>query len=71
VFEQTDIRISKRTRIAGRVNFEFAAEALNAFNRANFTPVVGNSSTLSNWQVTGLSGQNTARTIQLVSRLNW
>ena len=34
MFQQHDIRISKRTRIVGRANFEFAAEMLNAFNHA-------------------------------------
>lgn len=72
VFEQTDLRVAKRTQIVGRVNFEISAEALNVFNRANFTPVTGGFSTnLANWRVTGLSGNNTARLIQIVSRLNW
>jgi hypothetical protein len=71
LFQQTDIRLSKRTKVVGRVNVEFAAEALNAFNTANFVPNVGISSTLSNWTVTGLTGANTARVVQLVSRVNW
>src|SRR5690606_37726454 len=70
-FEQTDLRVSKRTQIVGRLNFEIAGEALNVFNRANFTPVVGISSTAANWRVTGLSGNNTARVLQIVSRINW
>ncbi len=70
-YEQTDIRVAKRTTIVGRVNFEFAAEALNVFNRANFLPVHSTSTTLSNHQVTGLTGTNTARIIQLVTRVNW
>ena len=70
-FQQTDLRVSKRTQIAGRVNFEFAAEALNVFNHPNFTPVTSTSTTLSNWAVTGLTGTNTSRLIQLVSRVNW
>lgn len=71
MFEQTDLRIAKRTQIVGRVNFEIAGEALNVFNTANFTPVTGISSTLANWRVTGLSGNNLSRTIQIVSRINW
>ncbi|HEY0873484.1 MAG TPA: TonB-dependent receptor [Vicinamibacterales bacterium] len=71
LFEQSDLRIAKRTQIVGRVNFEISAEALNVFNRANFTPVLGISSTAANWRVTGLSGNNTARLLQIVSRLNW
>jgi hypothetical protein len=77
MFQQHDIRVSKRTRIVGRVDFEFAAEMLNAFNQANFVPVgdrfttsnIG--STLANYEVTTLTGTNTSRTIQLVTRLNW
>jgi hypothetical protein len=53
------------------VNFEIAGEALNVFNTANFTPVLGISSTAANWRVTGLSGNNTSRLLQIVSRLNW
>jgi hypothetical protein len=71
-FTQHDVRISKRTTIVGRVNFEFAAEMLNALNHANFTPVSGiGSNSLTGYQLTGLSGTNTARVIQLVSRINW
>ena len=74
VFQQTDLRVAKRTQIVGRVNFEFAAEALNLFNRANFTPVglpgAANITTLTEWTVSGLTGQ-TARLIQLVTRINW
>jgi outer membrane receptor protein involved in Fe transport len=71
MFQQHDIRISKRTRIVGRIDFEFAAEMLNAFNQANFVPVGGIGSTLANYEVTTLTGTNTSRTIQLVTRLNW
>ena len=54
------------------MNFEFAAEALNVFNKANFVPDdTVNSSTLSDYRVTGLTGTNTSRVIQLVSRINW
>ena len=71
-FQQTDLRVAKRTQIVGRVNFEFAAEMLNVFNTANFNPVgEASSSTLADYQVTGLTGTNTARVIQLVSRINW
>ncbi len=48
---------------------------LNAFNNANFVPVggIGNNvgATLNNYEVTGLTGTNTARVIQLVTRINW
>jgi hypothetical protein len=70
--QQTDLRIGKRTAIVGRVNFEFAAEILNVFNTANFAPVnEASSSTLNNYLVTGLTGTNTSRIVQLVSRINW
>jgi hypothetical protein len=72
VFQQSDLRIAKRTQIAGRVNFEFSAEMLNVFNKANFVPDdTANSTTLANYLVTGLTGTNTSRVIQLVSRINW
>ena len=72
VFQQTDLRIAKRTQIAGRVNFEFAAETLNVFNTANFNPNgQASSTTRNNYLVGGLTGTNTARVIQLVSRINW
>ena len=71
-FQQHDIRFAKRTTIAGNVNFEFAAEMLNALNQANFTPVSGiGSNTLTGYQVTALSGTNTSRVIQIVARVNW
>jgi hypothetical protein len=71
LFQQHDVRISKRTTIVGHVNFEFAAELLNAFNHANFSPVANASSDIGNYEVTGLTGTNTSRVIQLVSRINW
>ena len=71
MFKQFDLRVSKQTRLAGNINFEFAAEMLNAFNQANFVPVGGIGSTLANYEVTTLTGTNTSRVIQLVTRLNW
>jgi hypothetical protein len=71
-FHQSDLRIAKRTQIKGRVNFEFAAEMLNVFNTANFTPQdEASSATRNDYLVTGLTGTNTSRVIQLVSRINW
>jgi hypothetical protein len=71
-FSQSDLRVAKRTTIKGRVNFEFAAEALNVFNKANFVPNgEASSTTLSDYRVTTLTGTNTSRVIQLVSRINW
>jgi hypothetical protein len=72
LFQQSDLRVAKRTQIVGRVNFEFAAEMLNVFNHPNFVPNgQSTSTTLNNWRVTGLTGTNTSRVIQLVSRINW
>jgi hypothetical protein len=72
MFQQHDIRISKRTNLVGQTNFEFAAEMLNAFNHPNFLPVNGvGGSTISGYQLTGLQGTNTSRVVQLVFRLNW
>jgi hypothetical protein len=76
LFQQHDIAIAKRTRVAGRTNFEFRLEMLNAFNHANFTPGgTGTTSTnptlLTNYQITALSGTNTSRVLQLVFRFNW
>jgi Carboxypeptidase regulatory-like domain/TonB-dependent Receptor Plug Domain len=79
-FKAHDIRISKRTTIVGRVNFEFATEFLNAFNHPNFLPLAvinGNTnigiggSTITNYQLTSLNGTDTRRTIQFVGRVNW
>ena len=71
-FKAHDIRFSKRTDVVGRVNIEFAAELLNAFNHPNFTPVNGiGSSTVAGYQLTGLTGTDTRRTVQLVARVNW
>jgi hypothetical protein len=71
-FQQHDIRIAKRTRLAGHTNLEIAAQFLNAFNRPNFLAVGGiGGTTLPGYQVTGLQGQDTSRTIQLEARFNW
>ncbi len=44
---------------------------LNAFNQPNFVPVGGLGNTIDNYRVTGLTGTNTSRVIQLVGRVNW
>jgi hypothetical protein len=68
---QHDISVAKRVRLVGRTNFEFRLEMLNAFNQHNFIPVAGVGNAIANYEVTGLTGTNTARVIQLVSRINW
>jgi outer membrane receptor protein involved in Fe transport len=70
-----DFSVAKQVPIKGRVNFEFRAEMLNAFNKTNFTPVVG-VSTDANPNVTSgdsfevITGES-GRTIQLVFRINF
>lgn len=77
MFQQHDLRVSKRTTIVGQTNIEFAVEMLNAFNQANFVPVGIGSGTatfgtnIANYRVTTLTGTNTSRVIQLVARINW
>ena len=63
-----DLSAVKRTTIKGRVNFEFRAEFLNAFNTPWFTPVLSTSTNPNNYRVTGASGN---RTMQLVWRVNY
>ena len=81
LFQQYDLRISKRTTVVGHTNLEFAVEMLNAFNHPNFLPLGGFTfsstntvqagNTLTPYQLTALQGTNQARVIQLVSRFNW
>ena len=72
MFQQHDLRISKKTTIVGRTNLEFAAQMLNVFNHPNFLAVGGiGNTTIDNYRVTGLQGQDTARVIQLEVRFNW
>ena len=71
MFQQHDFSIGKRVSVVGRTNFEFRLEMLNAFNNHNFIPVSGIGATPGNYEVTGLTGTNTSRIIQLVSRFNW
>ena len=72
MFQQFDLRVSKRTQVVGRVNLEFSAEVLNVLNKANFVPDgTFTGTTLTDYTVTGLTGTNTSRVVQLVSRINW
>jgi hypothetical protein len=63
-----DLSAVKRVPIKGRVNAEFRAEFLNAFNTPYFLPTVSTSTNINNYRVTGSSG---SRTMQLVFRLNY
>ncbi|MGB2714931.1 MAG: TonB-dependent receptor [Vicinamibacterales bacterium] len=71
MFRQHDVSVAKRVRLFGRSDVEFRIEALNVFNQANFVPVGGIGTNRNSYEVTGLTGTNTSRTIQLVSRINW
>jgi hypothetical protein len=63
-----DLSAVKRVAIKGRVNFEFRAEFLNAFNSPQFTPVFPASDDPDDYRVTSAGG---SRDIQLVWRINW
>jgi hypothetical protein len=71
MYQQHDISISKRVRLIGRSNFEFRVEMLNAFNHHNFAPVGDLTNDIADYEVTGLTGTNQSRIIQIVSRINW
>jgi hypothetical protein len=63
-----DLSAVKRIRLAGRSNFEFRAEFLNAFNHPWFNPVTGLGDDPDDYRVTGATS---GRTIQLISRFSW
>jgi hypothetical protein len=63
-----DLSAVKRVPIKGRVNFEFRAEFLNAFNHPWFTPVTGVGDDPDDYRVTAAGG---SREVQLIWRLNW
>jgi hypothetical protein len=72
MFQEHDMSLVKAVAIKGRVKAEFRIEALNVFNNVNFTPVTGVSSTqLTGYELSGLTGINSARVIQLVTRINF
>jgi hypothetical protein len=84
LFKQFDLSIVKRVDIVGGVNVEFRVDALNVFDTVNFSPLPGvtigttgadnNRSTGASqaaYETTGLTGTNTARVLQLVSRIRW
>jgi hypothetical protein len=63
-----DLSAVKRIPIKGRVNAEFRAEFLNAFNTPWFSPVTGAGDDPDDFRVTGA---DSGREIQLVWRINW
>ncbi|MEW5982628.1 MAG: carboxypeptidase regulatory-like domain-containing protein [Acidobacteriota bacterium] len=71
MFQEHDITVSKRITIKGRTNLELRAEILNAFNNTNFVPVGGLGTQLASYEITSLTGTNTARVMQFIVRFNW
>ena len=63
-----DLSAVKRIPLRGRLNAEFRAEFLNAFNTPWFSPVTGVGDDPDDYRVTGA---DSGREIQLVWRLNW
>ncbi|HVL66236.1 MAG TPA: carboxypeptidase regulatory-like domain-containing protein [Vicinamibacterales bacterium] len=63
-----DLSAVKRVDLRGRMNAEFRAEMLNAFNTPYFTPVAGIGSNPDSYRVTAAES---GRVIQLVWRLNF
>jgi hypothetical protein len=63
-----DISTTKRIRIKGRVNAEFRAEFLNAFNHPWFDPVTGIGDDPDDYRVTDA---DSGRVVQLISRISW
>jgi hypothetical protein len=79
LFKQFDLSVVKRLPLWGRVNAEFRIDALNVLNTVNFSPVNGitvtsnrsDGSDPDDYEITGLTGSNTARVVQIVSRIRW
>jgi hypothetical protein len=63
-----DLSAVKRIRLAGRSNFEFRAEFLNAFNHPWFSPVTGVGDDPDDYRVTGA---DSGRVVQLITRFSW
>jgi len=82
MFRQTDLTFTKHTRVTARSDFQIGLNILNVFNQPNFVPVgqVGTATSinssmatnvLTNYEVTALTGTNTSRLIEIVTRFNW
>ena len=76
-FTRIDLSAVKKTRISERVNFEFRAEFLNAFNYANFNVGLAGFADPGFGQVTSAYRDNSntndlgGRIVQLVGRINF
>jgi hypothetical protein len=68
-----DLSAVKRIPVRGRLNFEFRAEFLNAFNHPWFTPVTGvdDDGLYSDPDEYRVTGGNTGREVQLIWRVSW
>jgi hypothetical protein len=66
-----DLSTSKRVRIKGRVNAEFRAEFLNAFNHPWFGPVSGIDVNDFDPDDLRVTGADSGRVVQLISRVSW
>lgn len=72
MFQEHDLALVKSAELLNGARLEFRVELLNAFNNVNFVPVGGvGGTTLTNYEVTGLTGINTSRQVQLTGRLTW
>ena len=85
MFKQFDFGINKNVPVWSRASVEFRVDILNAFNNVNFVPVSGmvagtttantnnraSGSNPDDYDVTTLTGNNTARVIQLSARVRW
>ncbi len=67
-----DLSTTKRIPIKGRVNVEFRAEMLNAFNTPWFDPVTGEDDNLfDNPDEFRVTSADSGRVVQLIWRVNW
>ena len=75
MFKEVDISVMKSVALKGRTRAEFRIEMLNAFNTVNFVPNSGvGSTTIGGYERSangGLTGTNTSRLVQLVTRFTW
>jgi hypothetical protein len=71
MFKEVDISIMKLMPIVNRIRAEFRVEMLNAFNTVNYVPIASTSTNPAAHELTGLTGTNSARVVQLVTRISW
>ena len=79
LFQQHDLSVVKRIGLWGNVNAEIRVDALNVFDNVNFSPQSGLTATTNRmsgasqtaYETTALTGVNTSRILQVVSRIRW